>query len=130
MAIYGYALCARYARYAPKADFGMALRLLDRFIDHCGGELPVWDFDCPQKNVDTQAAAIVLCAVKEIKKVTTSPKIDAFENMLSSKLADFLEKNEGIDGILRGQNGRNEYDVAGDYFITEAFWGNQADIWF
>lgn len=130
MAIYGYALCSRYARYAPKADFGMALRLLDRFIDRCGGELPAWDFDCHQKNVDTQAAAIVLCAVKEIKKVTTSPKIDAFENMLASKLADFLEKNDGIDGILRGQNGRNEYDVAGDYFITEAFLGNRADIWF
>lgn len=130
MAIYGFALCSRYSRYAPKTDFGMALKLLDHFIDSCSSSLPVWDFDCPERAVDTQAAAIALCAVHEIQKHTNSSKINEFEKLLSSKLIEYVDTNVAIDGILKGQNGKNEYDIVGDYFIAEALLGNKADIWF
>ncbi len=130
MAIYGITLAHRYSRYCPRADLNTALRLLDRFIDSCGGKLPVWDFAAPEKTVDTTAAAIVLCAIHEIQKMVSTPKIDDFEKMLITELKAYIDENETTDGILKGQNGKDEYDIVGDYFITEALFATGRSIWY
>ena len=78
LAVLGFVLCSKYSRYSSRNDLGDALRILDKLIDRCGGKLPVWDFDCPEAKVDTQAAAILLWAVKEIQAMGSSAsKIDA-----------------------------------------------------
>ncbi len=129
MAIYAFTLCSQYARYAPKADFGIAQKMLERFIEACNGELPVWDFDSPDKRHDTQAAAITLCALRKIRKIADSPKIKNFEEMLEAHLIKNIDKNPEVDGILKGQNGKDEYSIVGDYFALEALFFDAADIW-
>lgn len=125
MGIYGFAIAGRYSG----GMIPVAVSLLDRFIDSCDGKMPVWDFTAPDKTVDTTAAAIVLCAVREIKRYTENEKINCFEKTIEKGLSEYVDKNMDIDGILKEQNGRHEYDLTGDYFLTEAYLGGDFSVW-
>ena len=122
VAIYSFAHLERYAENPQHKSFwSIAYSLLNTFIDYCKGKLPVWDFEAKDAKVDTCSAAIVLCAIREIKKYAEDEKIDEFESMLSEELKKHLDTNINTDGILKNQNGKDEYDIMGDYFIAEAF---------
>ena len=74
-------------------------------MKRCGGKLPVWDFDCPEAKVDTQAAAILLWAVKEIQAMGSSAsKIDAFVKLMASYGIILELCRTGIVALERGNN--------------------------
>lgn len=130
-ALYGLSHMQRYLNYnnPEKASFlYQAIRLINPFIDACNGDLPVWDFAAPDKTVDTKASAMALCAVHELQKYTDNSKINEFGKMLEEKLRAYIDTSFDKDGILAEQNGKHQYDVMGDYFISEAFLDTE-DLW-
>jgi len=121
-AVYGFAIAYAYTK--DKKYLDVSVSLLEKFIDECGDELPVWDFRIPEsaeQAVDTSAVAIVLCAINEISKHTQNQKILNFETKFAEKILDYIDLDMDKNGILKECNGKHTYTSFGDYFITEYF---------
>ena len=120
-AIYGFAIAYGYTKKAEYMDCAMAL--LDKFMTECKGEIPLWDFRLPadeEKLPDTSAAAVVLSAILEIERYKTDSKLQKYKRLLIEKLEEYVNYDENVMGILRGQNGRNVYTSFGDYYLIES----------
>ena len=121
-AVYGFAIAYAYTKNEKYLD--ASVRLLEKFIDECDGEMPVWDFRIPEdkpQTIDTSAVAIVLCAINEISKHTDNKKILEFEKEFSEKLLEYMDLSLDKNGILSEVNGTHAYVCYGDYYAVEYF---------
>lgn len=128
-AIYGYAVAYRYTKKEEYID--VAVKLLDKFMEECKGEIPVWDFRLPEdceKSIDTSAAAVVLCGVIEILNYNCDDRLTGYKNLLKEKLELYINYDEDVMGILAEQNGRHHYGCYGDYFIIEGYMKENSDL--
>ncbi len=64
--------------------------------------------------------AVVLSAILEIERYKTDSKLQKYKRLLSEKLEEYVNYDENVMGILRGQNGRNVYTSFGDYYLIES----------
>lgn len=132
-AVYGFALIYSYVKKEEYID--TAVNLCLKFIDECKGGLPVWDFRLPdtdEKNKDTSAAAIMMCAARKILKYTDNEKIKDFLSDTEEKIIPYIDLSHDNNGLLKEQNGNHTYASYGDYFITEYFcekYLNAKNIW-
>lgn len=121
-AVYGFAIAYSYT--SDRKYLEVSEKLLEKFIDECDGEMPIWDFRLPTsepQNIDTSAVAIVLCAINEISEHIDNKKIRKFEVDFADKLLRYIDFDINKHGILKEQNGRNVYGCYGDYFVVEYF---------
>lgn len=128
-AIYGFAIAYSYTKKPEYMDISTSL--LDKFMAECNGKIPVWDFRLPEgeeKAIDTSAAAVVLCAVMEMEKHKTNPRLQGYKKELWKNLEEYINYDENVMGILKEQNGRHTYAVYGDYYMIEAYMKEKSDI--
>ncbi len=121
-AIYGFAIAYSYTKEAKYLD--MSMKLMQKFMTECNGEIPVWDFRLPdfeEKTLDTSAAAIVLCAILEMEKYKKNKFFPKYKKQLRDSLEKYIDYNEDVMGILKEQNGTHSYASYGDYFLVESF---------
>lgn len=121
-AIYGFAIAYNYTGKAEYLDTSM--KLLQKFMAECKGEIPVWDFRLPEdeeKSIDTSAAAVVLCGILEIEKHKTNKYLQKYKKLLREKLEAYIDYDENVMGILKEQNGQHMFASFGDYYIIESF---------
>ena len=121
-AIYGFAIAYRYTKKEEYLD--VSLKLLDKFMKECRGEIPVWDFRLPdeaEKSIDTSAAAIALCGIIELQQHEKNPRFQEYKTLLRENLEKYIDYNENVMGILKEQNGRHVYASYGDYFLIESY---------
>lgn len=119
-AIYGFALAYSYTDKEKYLD--ASIRLCEKFIAECKGDIPIWDFRLPsseEANVDTSAVAIVLCAILEISKHKKIQLLDDFVITIEKKLLNYVNTDSNVHGILSEQNGRHLYASYGDYYLME-----------
>lgn len=119
-AIYGFALAYSYTGKEEYLD--ASVRLCQKFIDECKGEMPLWDFRLPETeeaSIDTSAVAIVLCAIREISKHKNTPEFRKFSEIFEGKILDYVNTDADVHGILTEQNGRHIYASYGDYYLME-----------
>jgi len=98
--------------------------LLDKFMVECHGEIPIWDFRLPEENekeLDTSAAAVVLCGIIEIERHKTNSQLQKYKKLLREKLEPYIDYDENVMGILKEQNGRCLYTSFGDYYLIESY---------
>ena len=120
-AIYGYACCYAYTGKTRYLD--LSLKLFERFVQDSKGEVPVWDFRTPEgenANLDTSAAAIVLCACNKLAKYTCHAGVKKYLDTMYSKLMPFVDLCLDNNGFLKEQNGKKLYTSYGDYYFVEA----------
>lgn len=123
-AIYGFMCCHKYTGDEKYLD--LSRKLLKKFAQECGGNMPVWDFRLPEnekKNIDTSAAAIVLSACRYLKQY--DHEAEQFSEKLSAELLRYLDTSVETDGLLREQNGREVYASYGDYYLVEAIFSEK-----
>ena len=128
-AIYGFSIAYRYTGKAEYLD--TAMKLLDKFMSECKGEIPVWDFRLPQdeeKSLDTSAAAVVLCGILEIEKHKTNAHLKKYRDLLQKKLEEYVDYNPEVMGVLKEQNGRHTYTPYGDYYMIESYMKADSDV--
>ena len=80
-AIYGFSIAYNYTHKTEYLDTAMAI--LEKFMFECEGKIPEWDFRLPdfaEKNIDTSAAAVVICAILEIEKHKTNEKLQKYKS--------------------------------------------------
>ena len=132
-AIYGFMCAYKYTKEEKYLD--LSKKLLDRFMEECHGDIPVWDFRLPDnepKKKDTSALAIVLSAVNELIKTEKSDKLERFRTEMTEKLMNYIDISAETDGLMKGQNGEDVYAVYGDYYLVEYLFGRKypdAVIW-
>lgn len=132
-AVYGFAVSYAYTKKEKYLD--IAVRIFEKFIEKCNGEMPVWDFRLPkteEHNIDTSAAAIMLCAALEILKYTDNKNICDFEEKYGEMIMAYIDLDLHNNGLLKEQNGRHVYTSYGDYFLTEYIcrkYKNMENIW-
>ena len=120
-AIYGYACC--YAYTGKEKYLDLSLRLFERYIEESKGEVPVWDFRTPegeQANLDTSAAAIVLCACNKLARFTDHEGVQKYLDIMYDKLLPYIDLGLENNGLLKEQNGKHLYSSYGDYYLVEA----------
>lgn len=115
---YGFVLCYKHTQNGLYLT--IATKLMLKFVETCGGRMPRADFEDENSAVDTLAAAVALCAIKEITMYTPNDTLTQFADSLPIK--DFISTDCSINGILKDQNGG--YDITGDYFIAEYLLGD------
>ena len=128
-AIYGFAIAYGYTGKPEYMDTTM--KLLDKFMMECGGEIPVWDFRLPdfaEKAPDTSSAAITLCAILEIEKHKTNGKLQKYKEMLRTALEKYVDYNTDVMGVLKEQDGKHTYASYGDYFLVESYMKAESDV--
>jgi len=121
-AIYGFAIAYNYTKKEEYLDTAMGL--LDKFMVECHGEIPIWDFRLPEENekeLDTSAAAVVLCGIIEIERHKTNSQLQKYKKLLREKLEPYIDYDENVMGILKEQNGRCLYTSFGDYYLIESY---------
>ena len=119
--IYGYACC--YAYTGKEKYLDLSLRLFERFVQESKGEVPVWDFRTPEgeaANLDTSAAAIVLCACRKLAKYTDRESVKHYIDTMYEKLMPYVDLSLTTNGFLKEQNGMKLYTSYGDYYFVEA----------
>lgn len=151
-AIYGFAIAYRYTKKQEYLD--LAIKLCEKFIENCEDDfVPIWDFRLPKDapasacgrnkpdwdvtkqentkyNRDVSAAAICICAIKEISKHKKVEKMEKYaENALQSLINKYYVADENIPGILSQQNGQGSFTSFGDYYFVEALEDNEITIW-
>lgn len=89
-------------------------------IIDCMMNLPLLFWADEEKLPDTSAAAVVLSAILEIERYKTDSKLQKYKRLLIEKLEEYVNYDENVMGILRGQNGRNVYTSFGDYYLIES----------
>lgn len=128
-AIYGFAIAYNYTGKAEYLDTSM--KLLQKFMAECKGDVPVWDFRLPddeEKSVDTSAAAVVLCGILEIEKHKTNKYLQKYKMVLRDALEKYIDYDEDVMGILKEQNGTHTYTSFGDYYIIESLMKADSDL--
>ena len=128
-AIYGFAIAYGYTSKTEYMD--AAMKLLDKYMTECGGEIPAWDFRLPtfaEKKLDTSSAAITLCGILEIEKHKKNDKLQNYKNMLRAALKNYVNNDENVMGILCEQDGRHLYSSYGDYFLIESYMKEQSEV--
>lgn len=131
-AIYGFAIAYNYT--GKEAYLDASMKLLQKFMAECRGKMPVWDFRLPddeEKNIDTSAAAVVLCGIQEIEKHKTNIYLQKYKKQLKEGLEEYICHNENVMGILGEQNGNHTYTSYGDYYLIEAYMKENSDtrVW-
>ena len=119
-AVYGFAI--GYAYTKKREYLNTAVKIFEKFIEDCKGEMPVWDFGLPETetpNKDTSATAIMLCAASEILKYTDNERIRDFEKRYGEMIMKYIDLDLNNNGLLKEQNGKKVYASYGDYFLTE-----------
>jgi len=120
-AIYGFASCYSYT--GEEKYLNWSLQLFERYFQESKGEVPVWDFRTPEgnkANLDTSAAAIVLCACNKLARYTDHVGVEAYLNGMYDKLLPYIDLSLETNGLLKEQNGIHQYASYGDYYLTEA----------
>lgn len=128
-AIYGFAIAYNYTKKAEYLDTSM--KLLQKFMSECKGDIPVWDFRLPddeEKSIDTSAAAVVLCGILEIEKHKTNKFLQKYKSVLRTALEKYINYDENVMGILKEQNGIHQYTSFGDYYMIESYMKENSDI--
>lgn len=128
-AIYGFAIAYSYTKKEEYLD--ISIKLLDKFMTECHGDIPIWDFRLPdnaEKGIDTSAAAVTLCGIIEIEKHKKDIRLEAFKRLLKEKLERYIDYDEKVMGILKEQNGRHIYASYGDYFLIESYMKEKSDL--
>ena len=128
-AIYGFAIAYRYTRREEYLD--TAFKLLESFMAACRGQIPLWDFRLPaaeDQALDTSSAAIVLCAILEIMKIKEDMRLPRWRDQLRRSLAEFINEDENVMGILSEQDGTHVYAPYGDYFLIESFMKEESNV--
>ena len=128
-AIYGFAIAYSYTK--KEEYLNASINLLDKFMEECNGDIPLWDFRLPEgceKSVDTSAAAVVLCGIAEICHSRKEVRFEEYKKLLREKLEKYIDYNEDVMGILKEQNGRHHYTPYGDYFLVESYIKESSDI--
>ena len=128
-AIYGFAIAYEYTKKQEYLD--ISIKLLEKFIRECHGDIPVWDFrltDDVEKSLDTSAAAIILCGIIEIEKHKPNVKLQEYKRLLRNSLERYIDYDENVMGILKEQNGRHLYASYGDYFLIESYMKEKTDL--
>lgn len=132
-AVYGFAIAYSYTK--KEKYLNASVRLFEKFIDECNGEMPIWDFRLPkteEQNIDTSAVAVMLCASVEILKHTKNAKIADFAEKYDKMIMEYADFDMHNNGLLREQNGRHVYTAFGDYYFTEYLcikYKNMERIW-
>lgn len=62
----------------------------------------------------------MLSAILEIERYKMDSKLQKYKRLLIEKLEEYVNYDENVMGILRGQNGRNVYTSFGDYYLIES----------
>ena len=128
-AIYGFAIAYNYT---GKTEYlNTSMKLLQKFIGECRGDIPIWDFRLPEdeeKMVDTSATAIVLCGILEIEKHNTYKFLQKYKKVLRDALEKSIDYDEDVMGILKEQNGVHHYTSYGDYYMIESYMKENSDI--
>lgn len=128
-AIYGFAIAYNYT---GKTEYlNTSMKLLQKFIGECRGDIPIWDFRLPEdeeKMVDTSATAIVLCGILEIEKHNTYKFLQKYKKVLRDALEKYIDYDEDVMGILKEQNGVHHYTSYGDYYMIESYMKENSDI--
>ena len=120
-AVYGFAIAYRYT--GKREYYDAAMGLMHKFMEECGGKIPVWDFRLPEdaeKALDTSAAAIMLCGMIELEAFGEKEKIGQYKEALRTSLEEYVNYDENVMGILREQDGVHVYSSYGDYFFIES----------
>lgn len=125
-AVYGFMCCYKYT--GKEKYLELSLRLLRKFIQESGGEIPVWDFRLPKEepqNLDTSAVAIILSACNELVKFTSCDEIPNYIESIEGKLMDYVNLGLENNGFLKEQDGCRYYVSHGDYYLVEALFGRE-----
>lgn len=141
--IYGLAMAARYLENVEYHE--LAVKLTEKYMEQLSGSyIPSWDFRLPEElpamknrftygaewdetdpanchcNVDTSAAAIVVCAMMELDKFDGISRFRQTVEDTLEELCNYFNENPEVPGMLSHQNGRRHYAVYGDYFFVHA----------
>ena len=128
-AIYGFAIAYRYTSDLRYLD--LSVKLLEKFMSECGKDIPKWDFAIKENCddlCDTAAAAVVLCAIVELKRLKKLQNFSVYEQVLRDNLKKYINSDVNVMGILGKQNGKNTYAAFGDYFLIESYMKEMSDI--
>lgn len=143
-AIYGFAIAYDYTKKPEYLD--ASVRLARKFLELCGGEVPVWDFRLPRETpamycgekrdwctwdvtdpanikyvLDSSAAAVTVCGIFEILRHCQDERLEqGAEHLLEVLCRDFMDSDPEVPGMLREQNGARLYTSFGDYYLMEA----------
>lgn len=144
--VFGLAIAYEYTKNAKYLD--VAVKVAEKYLASLdNGPIPVWDFrlpdDMPAKicdningltatwneslwenriyNVDTSAAAVMVCAFQIITKHRAMPVLTKYIMDALVVLGDqYLDTDSSKTGMLRRSNGRDAYDIYGDYYYMLA----------
>lgn len=142
--VYGLAMAARYLKESYYHQLG--IKLTEKYLSQLTGSyIPVWDFRLPENlpalknrftygaewdetnpvncryNIDTSAAAIIVCAMMELDKFDGSNRYQRIvSDTLDELINNYFNKNPEVLGMLSHQNGRKHYTMYGDYFFVQA----------
>ena len=93
----------------------------------CGDKGPNrWDWDETDPanlklNVDSSAAAIMCCAIQLINELEPNAELMEYgDKMLQSLCDNYLSTDVNVAGLIRAQNGCNDYTTYGDWYFAEA----------
>lgn len=143
-AIYGFAIAYSYTGKPEYLEASKKLAV--KFLQLCGGTVPVWDFRLPeetpaiwcgkkedrytwditkQENVgyvkDSSAAAVAVCGIDEILRHTDDGFLsEGADALLCDLCENYFNPDPDVPGMIHTQNGTGQYTVFGDYYFMEA----------
>lgn len=108
----------------PVWDFRLPADKPAALCRNVGGAECEWDESCPENkkyNRDTSAAAIMSCAFMAFCSMRENIRFaEAADKMMTSLTDSYLNCDTTIPGMLRCSNGRNKYNIYGDYYYFAA----------
>lgn len=145
--IFGLAMAYSYTKKESFLD--VAVKVAEKYLYELSGEIiPVWDFRLPEDkpakmcssdptkmkfvwdekdpankvyNIDTSAAAIIVCGLQLINKFKPNKKFEKYvDDCLSALSEDYFEHDMTKPAMLSHSNGRNSYTTYGDYYFMLA----------
>lgn len=130
--LYGFAISYRYTRDSRFLETAEACAAF--YIEHTPADgVPPWDYDSPDRMVDTSAAAIAASGLFELSGLTLDRGKAAFYESVARRILVSLchrhlaQPGTGWEGILKGgvyhlhkQLGVDESVMWGEYFFVEA----------
>ena len=143
-AIYGFAIAYDYTKKPEYLD--ATTRLATKFLELCGGKVPIWDFRLPKETpaiycgkpspeytwditnpenrkyvMDSSAAAITVCGIYEILRHEKNEFLEqGAESLLKDVCERYFDPDPTVPGMIHTQNGTGHYAAYGDYYFMEA----------